>query len=1008
MKKNNLCYLRPKSRFKKLGTILFCLFLFVEVFAQTQKITGVVTDEKGEAIIGASIGIKGTSTGTVTGSDGSYSLAAASNATLTVSYIGYLSQEIPVAGRTVIAIRLSENEQLLEEVVVVGYGTMRKKDLTGAVSSVGEAVLANKSGGRSLGQLLQGRMAGVYVVDNGGSGGGVSIRIRGIGTVNNSNPLTVVDGVPGGFWPNADDIATIDILKDASATAIYGSQGANGVILITTKRGSGAGKLNFKASYGVSQAANIPKFLNASQYAALSNQMLSEAGLATNPEWANPETLGKGTDWIDLMFRTAPAQNYVLSYSGGNEKSDYYVSGGLTKRSGIVITDEHNLFVLQFNSNHQVKPRVKLGHTIVFSTDGYKNGNYSLLDAFRSLPTQGVYDDKGNFDGPSGNAEWYGTRRNQYGTALIDKNQSNGYGISLSAYAEFSIFDGLKFKSMGNGKLTWGRTGNYAAKYPWKPTEVPVGSLYKGADYGFTYLWDNYFTYDKKIGDGHSINVMGGSSLNWGNSESFGGSVKDFLKEEVHQLSNGKEVVGFSGGVSEWAIVSFMFRANYAYKDRYLLTATVREDGSSRFGPRHRWGTFPSFSAAWRLSEEDFYNKESLLSDMKIRAGYGITGQQNIGNYSFSTGYNTGVYAFNDKVVSSLVVSKMPNPNVHWEEVHQTNVGADLGFVKNRFRLTLDLYDKNTKDMLVAMQVPVSSGYNDQAPPSINAGKVNNKGVEVSMGADIINNSELKWTADFNISFNKNKIVSLNDSIPSYWVSVEMSGNTRVNAEGHPINSFYGHVADGLFQTPGEVNNWAVQVVGTNSTNGTAPGDLRFLDLDNNGVINDNDRTFIGNPFPVFTYALGNSLTWKNFDLSVFLQGIYGNKVYHANRIYLEAMSAAQNQFATVLDRWTGEETSNSMPRAVLGDPNKNNRSSTRFVEDGSYLRIKDFTLGYTLPQRFAKKLAMGNLRIYFSGKNLLTLTRYSGFDPEVGLSGFDLGTNPVTQVFTFGIDVKF
>ncbi|MDR2058317.1 MAG: TonB-dependent receptor [Dysgonamonadaceae bacterium] len=1009
MRKNNFYHPLQKCRFKKLSAFLFCLFLFVEVFAQTQKITGVVTNEKGEAVIGASISIKGTSTGTVTSADGNYSLVTDPNSTLTISYIGYVSQEIPVAGRTVINIHLQEDELLLEEVVVIGYGAIRKKDLTGAVSSVDEKTLSNKTG-QNLGQAMQGRLAGVYIVDDGNPQSNVSIKIRGLGTVNNSNPLYVIDGVPSSLGLNSlnsEDIATIDVLKDASATAIYGSQGANGVVLITTKRGSGDGKLNFKAGFGAAQATNMPKFLDASQYAALSNQMLLEAGIATNPDWADPASLGKGTNWVDLMFRTATSQNYTLSYSGGNDKSNYYVSGGYTNQDGIIESVGFQRITLQFNSNHQVKPWVKFGNNITFSYDDKTNGSYNLLDVFRSLPTQRIYDDDGNYDGPFGKAEWVGTRRNQYATTMLDKNQTNGYNFLGNIYAEFSLFGGLKFKSVGGAQAIFVRTSNYTAKYDYKPTSVPAGSIYKNASYSFTYLWDNYFTYDKTFGD-HYVNVMGGGSLQWNNSENFGGSAKDFLKEEVHQLSNAKEVIGFDGTVSEWAIASLMLRANYSYKNRYLLTATVRHDGSSRFGSRHRWGTFPSLSAAWRLSEENFYNKDAFMSDIKIRAGYGVTGHQNIGNYSYATAYDTGVYSFNDQIVNTLVVSKMPNPNVHWEEVHQTNVGADLGFLKNRFRLSLDLYDKNTKDMLVAMQVPVSSGYDDTNPPSINAGKVNNKGIEISVGADIINGNEFKWTADFNMSLNKNKIVSLNDSIPSYWGSVEMSGNSRVNAEGHPINSFYGHVADGLFQTSDEINRWAVQVVGTNSTNGTAPGDIRFLDLDNNGVIDDNDRTYIGNPFPVFTYALGNSFTWKNFDLSIFLQGIYGNKVYNANRIYLEAMSAAQNQFATVLDRWYDEGTSNVIPRAVLGDPNKNNRSSTRFIEDGSYLRIKDLTLGYTFPSVFTKKLVINNLRIYFSCKNLLTLTKYSGFDPEIGVDGFDLGHYPVTRMYNIGFDVTF
>jgi TonB-linked SusC/RagA family outer membrane protein len=589
---------------------------------------------------------------------------------------------------------------------------------------------------------------------------------------------------------------------------------------------------------------------------------------------------------------------------------------------------------------------------------------------------------------------------------MMNKNQTNGYNLLGNLSAEFSLFDGLKFKSVGGAQLMFVRISNFTPKYNWKPTPE-AGSIYKNSTYSFTYLWDNYLTYEKTFGD-HYINVMGGGSLQWNDSEWFSGSAKDFLKEEVHQVNNAKTVDSFNGTVSDWAIASLMLRANYSYKDRYLVTATLRRDGSSRFGPNHRWGTFPSFSAAWRLSEEDFYNREAFLSDVKIRAGYGVTGHQNIGNYSYSTAYNTGVYVFNGNVVNSLVVSRMPNPNVHWEEVHQTNIGADLGFLKNRIRLSLDVYDKNTREMLVPMQVPVSSGYNDQAPPSINAGKVNNKGVEAYIGADIIHRGDFSWTMDFNLAFNKNKIISLNSNIPSYWGSVEMSGNTRVNAEGHPINSFYGYVADGLFQTRNEVNRWAVQVVGTNSTNGTAPGDIRFLDLDNNGVIDDNDRTYIGNPNPDLLFAMNNTLTYKSFDLSIFLQGIYGNKVYNANRMYLEAMSAAQNQTTTVLDRWNGEGTSNTMPRAVLGDPNKNARSSTRFIEDGSYLRLKDLTLGYTLPKPLAKKIAMSKLRVYVSCKNLFTLTKYSGFDPEVGVDGFDLGIFPVTRTYNIGFDLTF
>ncbi|GHT13355.1 SusC/RagA family TonB-linked outer membrane protein [Bacteroidia bacterium] len=989
--------------------VTFCFLSSLAGTAQDLYISGTVLDSKNDPVVGATVLVKGTTNGTTTGINGDYNIAASPDATLVFSFLGMGAHEEAVSGRGRVDVVMGENAQAIEDVVVIGYGTVSRKDLTGAVASVGSKTL-NDRAVNSVGQALQGRMAGVYIVDNGNPHADVSLRIRGLGTVNDSNPLYVIDGVPATLGLNSinnEDIASVDVLKDASATAIYGSRGANGVVIITTKRGHGDGTLNIKANYGISQATNVPAFLNATQYASLNNQMLMEAGQPTNPDWADPELLGAGTDWIDAMLRTAHAQSYTLSYSGGSDKSNYYVSGGYTNQDGIVQSVGYKRVTLQFNGDYKVKSWVKFGNNITFSADNKTNGNYGLSEVFRSLPTQNIYDDDGNFDGPSGNPIWNSTIRNQYGTAMLDKNTTEGYNLLGNAYAEFSIIDGLKFKSVAGAQLTFGKTSRFTPKYDWKPNPVPTTSVYKGASYGFTYLLDNYFTYEKIFGD-HSVNVMAGASLQWGENDYFNGDAEDFLKDEIHQIDNAKKISAFRGSGNEWSIASFMLRANYTYADRYLLTATVRRDGSSRFGPKHRWGTFPSFSAAWRLSEESFYDKNWVMSDVKIRAGYGITGNQNIGNYSFSSDYNTGVYAFNGNVVNSLVAHKMPNPSVHWEEVRQTNVGADVGFFKSRLRLSFDLYNKNTEDMLVGMSVPVSSGYDDRDVPMINAGKVNNKGVELNLSADIFNQKDFQWTADFNIAFNKNKIISLNSDVPDYYGGVEMSGNTRVNAEGHPIGSFYGHVANGLFQTQGEVDNWSTQIVGTSSINGTAAGDIRFLDLDNNGVIDDNDRTFIGNPMPAWTYALNNSFSYKGFDLSIFFQGIYGNDVFNANRMYLEAMSAAQNQMATVLDRWTIEGSSNSMPRAVLGDPNKNVRSSTRFIEDGSYLRLKDLTLGYTLPASIAKKIAMNNLRLYFSCTNLFTISNYSGFDPEISVNGFDLGRYPVTRTFSVGIDVKF
>ena len=997
-----------KCSCKHLFSLLLVAAMLIspEAMAQKSNLKGTVRDDSGQPVQGATIADKNNpSVGSITSAEGSFSIPVTAKSIIRISYVGFETQEIKVDGRSTLDIVLNPKSTALDELVVIGYGTARKSDLTGAVSSVGQKIMADKPV-LSLGQALQGRAPGVFVVDNGNPQSNVSLKIRGLGTINDSDPLYVIDGVPMSMGLNSinvEDIENIDILKDASATAIYGSRGANGVVMITTKRGkSGEGKLSLKANFGISEATNIPEMLNASEYAQLNNDMLSAAGLSTNPEWSDPSSLGEGTDWIDAMLNTAYSQNYVVSYSGGNDKNDYYFSAGYTDRDGIVNSVGYKRFTLQFNGDNQVKKWVKFGHNITFSFDKKTNGTYDLSNVLKSLPTQSIYNEDGTYAGPEGSSIFYGGIRNQYGTSEINENRTDGYNIMGNVFAEFSILKDLKFKSLAGAEAKIVYNTNFTPAYDWKPTEVALSSLYKGTGRYFTYLWDNYFTYNKKLGK-HSLNVMAGSSLQWGTEDYFNGSKDGFLKDETNQLSNASNILSFTGSGSEWSLASLMFRANYSYQNKYLLTATVRRDGSSRFGANNRWGTFPSFSAAWRMDEEDWFNKDSWLSSAKVRAGYGVTGNQSIGNYSFASSYNTGVYTFNGNTVNTLVAHKMPNPNVHWEEVHQANVGVDLGFLKDRIRLSIDAYDKNTEDMLVPMSVPVSSGYSDEDVPSVNAGKVNNKGLETTLSADIFNSKDFSWTSDINLSFNKNEIISLNSSTPTYYGSVEMSGNTRVHMEGCPVGSFYGYVADGIFQTQDEVDSWAVQVAGS-----TAPGDIKFKDLDNNGVIDDKDRTVIGNPFPYLTYAWDNTLKYKDFDLEIFFQGVYGNDVYNANRIYQEGMSVAYNQYATVIDRWTGEGTSNSMPRAIYSDPNKNVRSSTRFIEDGSYLRLKNLTLGYTLPENISKKAFTSGIRLFLSCQNLLTLTNYSGFDPEVDISGFDLGNYPVTRTYSFGIDVNF
>ncbi len=503
--------------------------------------------------------------------------------------------------------------------------------------------------------------------------------------------------------------------------------------------------------------------------------------------------------------------------------------------------------------------------------------------------------------------------------------------------------------------------------------------------------------------DKHHLNVMIGSSAQNNVYNRMNASVQGFLTDANNQLSNGLTDPTVGGTRNDWAILSLMGRLTYNYADKYLLTATVWRDGSSRFAKENRWGTFPSFSLAWRLSEEAFYRPNEWVNDIKVRVGYGETGNQDgIDNYAYYTRLKTGQYVFNGTPVSTLYPLVMANPSVKWETVKQFNAGIDLALLRQRVHLTLDAYLKNTSNMLVPMSVPITTGYSDTEVPSINAGKVRNQGVELTLSTRNFTGA-FEWNTDLNVSYNENKVIRMNDGITLFVGDDINMTKVRVSAEGKPVGAFYGYVTNGIFQNQQEVDSYATQVAG-----GTAPGDIRFLDLDNNGVINADDRTFIGNPSPKWSFSMNNSFTYKDFDLQIFLQGVAGNDIYNANRIWQESMSVPQNQTVKVLDRWTGEGTSHSVPRAMYSDPNQNTRHSDHFIENGSYLRLKNLTLGYTLLRSLSQKAYLQTLRVYVSCQNLFTLTRYSGFDPEVGVSGVDLSTYPVTRTVSFGVNVKF
>lgn len=975
------------------------------MFAQQITVQGVVKDQTGETVIGASVMEKGTTNGTITGIDGDFSLNMSPNGTLVVSFVGYKTQEVQVKGQKQLQVVLSEDTEMLDEVVVIGYGTMKKSDLTGAVSSIGNKDIKD-SPVSNLGQAIQGKISGVQIVDAGKPGDNVSIKIRGLGSINNCDPLVVIDGVPtdlGLSSLNMADVERLDVLKDASATAIYGSRGANGVVMITTKRGTeGKGKLAVSPNYSFQNATNVPSLLNAAQYAELSNDMMVNNGRNPNPEWANPSELGAGTDWMDELLRTGVMQNYTVSYSGGNEKSHYYVSGGFLDQSGIVKSVNYRRFTFQSNSDAQVLKWLKFSNNITFSADTKKSGSYNIGDALKALPIYPVKNEDGSWSGPDGNSEWYGSTRNPIGPTELNKSQTDGYNFLANLTAELTFTKWLKFKSTFGYDAKFWFIDNFTPKYNWKPTPTEETSRYKSDNKSFTYLWDNYFLFDHTFAEKHRVGLMAGMSAQWNTNDYLNAQKNVFMFDNVHEMDNGEEMYAIGGNETEWALLSYMARVNYSYEDRYLLTATIRRDGSSRFGKKHRWGTFPSVSVAWRASQEKWFPKNDYINDLKVRAGYGVTGSQaSVGNYSYLASYNTSVYPFgiSSGNQTALVSSTLANPYIHWEEVAQTNIGFDTSLFNSRVMFSFDAYLKETRDMLVKASIPITSGFEDTTTTYTNAGKVRNQGIEMSLHT-INLTGELGWETNLTATYNKNKIKDLNSDVPYYINQINNSYVTML-AKDYPINVFYGYVTDGIFQNQSEVNTHAVQP-------GAEPGDIRFRDLNNDGVINDSDRTVIGNPNPSWLFSMNNSLSYKGFRLSVFLQGIAGNKIYNANNIDNTGMAAAYNQTIDVLERWQGEGTSNSMPRAVFGDPNQNTRVSDRFVENGSYLRLKNITLSYTFPKQWLQKARIENARLSLSCENVATITGYSGFDPEVGINGIDQNRYPISRTFSVGLNFNF
>ena len=976
--------------------------------SQKFKVEGSVTSQEGVSLPGVSILEKGTTNGTITDADGNYSIKVTDkDAVLSFTFIGYEPKEIKVNGRSTIDVVMKEKAIGLDEVVVVGYGSQNKKDLTGSIGSVDVDELEGLPA-PNIGEAVQGKIAGVQILNSGNPGTNPTIRIRGIGTIGNNDPLVVVDGMPlnGGLnQVNMNDVESMQVLKDASATAIYGARGANGVVIITTKQGSrGESSIKFDYSTGISQPTNMVDVLNARQFVEYNNEMLQNGGVDPNPDFSDPTSFGEGTDWLDALFRTGTKDNYTLSYTTGNEKSKVYTSFNYFNQQGTVISTAYERYIFQLNTDTEISDNISFGNNLKLNHDIKRSGETNIQNAMLSLPTQPIRRADGDFSGPIGQPIYYGDVQNPIGKAKIVDNETRGYNIQGSIFGEVEFMKSFKFKSRFGLEGNFWKPVTWAPEYEWDAHTQENAYLSEESNQSLTFLWDNTLTYEKNFENGINLRSMLGTSAQENRYEFISGSIQNFPSDQTQTLNNGVDQPTLNGTASEWSIFSYFARVNLNYYTKYYLTATVRRDGSSRFGEGNKFGTFPSVSTAWRISNEDFFNV-GFINDLKLRAGFGITGNQEIGNYSFASTYNTHLYNFNGNYVTAAVPTVLPNPNVQWESQEQFNVGFDASMFDERVNLTVDGYIKNTKDMLVPQSVPVTSGYSDIYVPFINAGEIRNTGFEIKLKTKNIQREDFNWSSDFVFSYNENEVIDINSDVPMTTGSIGLNYNLSRIQNGQPVNIFYGYVQDGLFQNPQEVENHATQVPGDSPSNSTSPGDIRYADLNQDGVITDADRAFIGDPNPDFIFSLNNTVNYKNFTLSVFLQGVYGNQIFNANRIFTEGMAVTTNQTAAVTERWTGEGTSNTMPRAVYGDPNNNSRASDRFVEDGSYLRVKSVRLGYNFPEKIFGKKYFKNATIFLSGQNLLTITDYSGFDPEVPTSGIDNNFYPVTRTVSLGIN---
>ncbi|QHS58184.1 SusC/RagA family TonB-linked outer membrane protein [Chitinophaga agri] len=1034
---------------------LAATLLFTSTYAQGgQPVRGKVLDETGNALSGVTVAIKRTNRGTVTGADGGYTISAAAGEVLQFSFIGYNTAQVTVGSGAKYEVSLTPNSQSLEQMVVIGYGAQKKSSLTGSVASVSSKTI-NELPVASVQQALQGRVAGLTVTNNGTPGTDPVIRIRGISSISYaSDPLYVIDGFPTSNLASFDsrDVQSIEVLKDASAAAIYGSRATNGVIIITTKKGSRDGKphVTFDSYVGVQSAWKTIDLLNTQQYLQYERALNGAAGIAKPPrlqDAAFNQPLYDGTsqtfaqtntDWQDAYFRKALITQSSVAVNGGNDVSRYFMSAGHLKQDGIAQGVNYNRGNFRINSEHNISKVFTVGENLLLSYSKQRYDNTSgnrtrLANIVRALPYLPVYDPttNGGFRNAENSVDGADPTNPVEDAILLGNAHREVFKLLGTVYAQVNLTPWLNFRSTFGADYVSNFQHEFLPIYNDKGRNATVATINDQRSNRTTLLYTEQLTFDKTFGN-HHINAVAvyerQQADNFGETQSGNQSTND--RETLVGATN---VTAFSARTAT-LIQSYIGRISYDFAGKYLLSGAIRRDGLSVWAPGRKFQSFPSVSAGWKIDQEPFLKPVTAISELKLRGGWGITGLNAIGifpalqNSILSNEYpwqavvqaNGASYPFGNTITvgNASYYNQLASSGLEWEKTKQLNIGVDLGLFNNRVTFTAEWYRRQTDNLILTIPTPYSFGFGGTGS-QLNAASMRNTGVDLQVGYNKTGGT-FNWNITGNIGFIKNKILHLNTPGATIDAGADAdfgNGNMTRTVGGQPIQSFYGYVVEGIFQSQDEVNKSPEQITGTDPAKSTSAGDIKFKDLNGDGKITSDDRTFLGTYIPKFTYALNYSANYKNFDLSLFFQGVQGNKIFNGTRVLREGMARLFGAGVEVLDAWTPTNTNTDIPRAISGDPNQNARVSDRWIENGSYLRLKNVILGYTLPAstlRTVTRGAVSSFRVYVSSQNLLTFTGYKGWDPEIGTknttltNGVDYGQYPSARSFQFGLQVGF